>query len=116
MTGVTAQDHAIIKRAAMGAAAKAEANVDHAITIKTGATLDVTPDVVDPPDPPTQDELDRAAWFESYRTLQRMLRVTGDVPALLTPGRETVITGLQVSLAADWKNSYLSGISSIGGA
>ncbi len=75
-----------------------------------GATIDITPDPIIPPDPPTQAEIDKAAWFDDYRTLQQMLQVTNDIPDLLTAQRQTQITNLQTSLDADWLNSYLGDI------
>ena len=75
-----------------------------------GQSIDVTPPTVEPPAPPTQAELDRAAWFDDYRQLQAMLKVTTDVPALATTQANTAIANLRTSLEAGWLNSYLDGI------
>ena len=58
-------------------------NATNDIDIVIGTTIDVTPDVVTPPDP-TPEELVRRAWFDDYRKLQSLLEVTGAIPALLT--------------------------------
>ena len=76
-----------------------------------GQSIDVTPPVVTPPDPPTQAELDRIAWFTDYRSLQQMLQVTTDIPALATTQANTAIANLRTSLEAGLLNSYLDGIS-----
>ena len=73
-----------------------------------GQSIDVTPPP--PPDPPTQAEIDRAAWFTDYRQLNQLLRVTESVPALATAQATTLIANLRTSLEADWLNSYLDGI------
>lgn len=75
-----------------------------------GQSIDVTPPTPVEPTPPTQAELDRQAWFNDYRQLQRMLKVTGDVPALLTAQAQTAINNLRASLSAGWLNSYLDGV------
>lgn len=75
-----------------------------------GQSIDVTPPVVEPPTPPTQAELDRTAWFDEYRSLQAMLRVTTDVPALLTTQAQTAIDNHRATLGANWLNSYLDGV------
>jgi len=85
-------------------------NATNDIDIVIGTTIDVTPDVVTPPDPPTQAELDRRAWFDDYRKLQSLLEVTGAVPALETAQATTLIASLRTSLEADWLNSYLDNI------
>ena len=75
-----------------------------------GQSIDVTPPVITPPDPPTQAELDRIAWFDDYRQLQQMLQATTDIPALATAQTNTAIANLRASLEAGWLNSYLDGI------
>ena len=75
-----------------------------------GQSIDVTPPVVTPPDPPTQAQIDRKAWFKDYQKLQAMLQVTTDVPALATTQANTTIANLRTSLETDWDNSYLDGI------
>jgi len=75
-----------------------------------GQSIDVTPPTVDPPAPPTQEELDRAAWFDEYKNLQAMLQVTTDIPSLLTPQVQTAIDNARATLDADWLNSYLDGV------
>ena len=80
------------------------------IDIAVGATIDVTPDPVVPPTPPTQAEIDRAAWFVYYQQLTSLQRLTANIPALLTPQAQTLIDNLLISLEADWDNSYLDGI------
>ncbi len=78
--------------------------------IPIGTTIDVTPDVVTPPDPPTQAELDRIAWFTDYRKLQAMLEVTANVPALETAQAQTAIANYRATLESGWNNGYLDGI------
>jgi len=85
-------------------------NATNDIDIVIGTTIDVTPDVVTPPDPPTAEELARRAWFDDYRKLQSLLEVTGAIPALLTAQAQTLINNLSASLEADWLNSYLDNI------
>ena len=75
-----------------------------------GQSVDVTPPVITPPDPPTQAEIDRDAWFVDYQQLNRLLEVTTKVPALLTAQTQTLIDNLRTSLEAGWINSYLDGI------
>ena len=85
-------------------------NATNDIDIVIGTTIDVTPDVVIPPDPPTAEELAKQAWFSDYRKLQSLLEVTGAVPALATAQATTLIASLRTSLEADWLNSYLDNI------
>ena len=80
------------------------------IDLPVGQSIDIDPDVPPPPTPPTQAQIDRAAWFDDYRQLQSILTVTAALPGLLTPGRQTIIDNLIASLEADWLNSYLDGI------
>ncbi len=70
----------------------------------------MTPDEIVEPDPPTQAELDRIAWFGDYRRLQAMLEVTAKVPALDTAQAQTAITNYRTTLEAGWDNGYLDGI------
>lgn len=89
---------------------EAEDWVNHATTdvdVPIGSTIDVTPPT---PQPPTQAEIDKAAWFADYRQLRAMLEVTAAVPALLTTQAQTSIDNLRASLAAGWLNSYLGDI------
>ena len=80
------------------------------VDIPIGTTIDVTPVPVDPPTPPTQAEIDRAAWFDDYRQLQSILKATEAVPALLDAQAQTSIANLRTTLEAGWLNSYLDGI------
>ena len=75
-----------------------------------GSSIDIAPDPVIPPDPPTQDEIDEAAWLADWRQLNQMQQVLTNIPALDIPARQTILTDLQTSLAAGWKNSYLGKI------
>lgn len=80
------------------------------INIPIGTTIDVTPDPVIPPDPPTQAEIDRRAWFADWDKLNQLLKITGTIPALATNQANNLIASLTATLEADWDNSYLSGI------
>ncbi len=75
-----------------------------------GGSIDVTPPVVVPPTPPTQEEVDKAAWFDDYQKLNQLLELTTAVPALATAQATTLIANLRASLEADWDNSYLGSI------
>jgi len=57
----------------------------------------VTPD-------PTAEEIAKAAWFDDFRKLERLLRL---VNAGLIQSDDSRITALQTSLIAGWLNSYL---------
>ena len=80
------------------------------IDLPVGQSINVDPDIVEPPTPPTQAELDRNAWFADYRQLNQLLEVTTKVPALSTAQATTLIANLRVSLEAGWRNSYLGDI------
>ena len=99
-----------LRNLARGDAAALLNNATTNIDVPVGATIDVTPDVVIPPDPPTAEELAKQAWFSDYRKLQSLLEVTGAVPALATAQATTLIASLRTSLEADWLNSYLDNI------
>ena len=75
-----------------------------------GLSIDVTPPIIIPPDPPTQAEIDKAAWVADWRKLNQLLRLTASVPALETVQATTLIANLRASLEADWNNSYLESI------
>ena len=102
-------DNADAKRVALAAVQQRTETESHSITIPVGTTMDVTPDPVVPPTPPTQDEVDEAAWFADYRRLQKALQVTTDIPALQAAA-QTLIDNLRASLAGDWANDYLDKI------
>jgi len=87
------------------------ANETNDVDIPIGTTIDVTPDPVVPPTPPTQAEIDKTAWFDDWEQLQRIMAVFEAVPALATPARQTLADGLRTSLQAGWKNSYLGDVS-----
>lgn len=99
-----------IRDIARSTVARLDALKNEVIDLPIGQAIDIDPDVVIPPDPPTQAELDRRAWFVDYRQLNQLLEVTTAVPALLTAQAQTLIDSLRVSLEADWLNSYLDGI------
>ena len=83
------------------------------IDLPVGQSINIDPDIVEPPTPPTpptQAELDRNAWFADYRQLNQLLEVTTKVPALATAQATTLIANLRVSLEAGWRNSYLGDI------
>ena len=82
-------------------------NASSDVDIPIGATIDVTPDVVPTPTPPTQAEIDRNAWFDDYNKLNALLQVTSSIPSLATAQASTLIDNLRTSLAASWDNSYL---------
>lgn len=89
---------------------EAEDWVNHATTdvdVPIGTTIDVTPPT---PQPPTQAQIDKAAWLADYQRLRSMLALTEAVPALLTTQAQTAIDNLRTSLAAGWLNSYLGDI------
>lgn len=108
-TGTTPAQLAAFVRGKAKEFNRTDAAVD--FTTFIGQSIDVTPPTVDPPAPPTQEELDRDAWFTDYRVLQSMLKVTTDIPALATPQTNTAIANLRTSLEAGWLNSYLDGVS-----
>ena len=107
-TGTTAKE---LKDFVRGKAAAFDRN-DIALDLVPliGQSVDVTPPTPDPITPPTQAELDRAAWFDDYRQLQAMLKVTTDIPALATTQANTAIANLRTSLEAGWLDSYLEKI------
>ncbi len=80
------------------------------LTPFVGQSIDVTPPVVVPPDPPTQDEIDEAAWLADWRTLQQYNLVLATIPALATQPRLDAAAALEASLETGWKNSYLENI------
>jgi len=80
------------------------------IDIPIGTTIDVTPDPVVEPDPPTQAEIDHDAWFDDYHKLNRMLAVVSSIPALGTTQNNTAIEDLRATLEAGWLNRYLGDI------
>lgn len=86
------------------------ANEVHDVDIALGTTIDVTPDPVTPPTPPTQAQLDEAAWFADWETLKAMNYIMATLPGLANQTRLDAAAALEVSLAAGWKNSYLSKI------
>ncbi len=100
-----------LKALARAEAAAIDVNDETDITSNmVGATIDVTPDPVVEPDPPTAEEVARSEWFADYRKLQSMLQVVADVPALDSTQSQTAITNLRTSLTNDWLNSYLGDI------
>ena len=76
------------------------------LTPFVGKLIDVTHPVVVPPDPPTQAELDKAAWFADWRELNQLIEVTTTLPGLATAQANTLIANLKASLEAGWQNSY----------
>ena len=80
------------------------------IDIPIGTTIDVTPDPVIPPDPPTQDEIVEAAWFADWAQLNQLIDLTSAVPALATAQATVLMTTLRTNLESGWKNSYLGKI------
>ena len=99
-----------LRNVARADAVAIESNETSDVDIPLGTTIDVTPDPVIPPDPPTQAEIDKAAWFADWRRLNRLLELTTGVPALATTQATTLIANLQASLETDWDNSYLDNI------
>ncbi len=89
-------------------AAALAANETTDVDIPLGTTIDVTPDPVIPPDPPTQDEIDKSLWFQEYTELKQLLEVTTNIPVLLTAQAITAISDLRTNLNLTWKNSYRS--------
>ena len=73
-----------------------------------GQSIDVTPP--GPSDPPTQVEIDEAAWFADWRSLKQMIELTESIPDMATPQRTAAMNNLRTSLEADWLNSYLGSI------
>lgn len=104
----TGQDEAALKRFVRNKASQFDRTDPVDLTAFIGQSIDVTPP--GPPDPPTQDEIDKAAWFADYRELQAMLQVAEVVPALLTAQTITAIAGFRTSLENGWLNSYLGDI------
>ena len=96
-----------LRNLARSEAATIDDNQTHDIDIAIGTAIDVTPDA---PTPPTQAELDKTAWVEDWRQLQRVQKVLDAVPALATTARQQIATDLQTSLTAGWKNAYLGDI------
>ena len=78
------------------------------VNIPIGSTIDITPEVVIPPTPPTQAQIDRDVWFTDWDQLQKMNKLFTEIPAMATPAMQATVTGLQSSLKAGWKNSYLA--------
>ena len=98
------------KRLAVAAVQQRAETESHSITIPVGTTMDVTPDPVVPPTPPTQDEIDEAAWFADWRTLNKMQQLFAVLPATSTVPRQNAMLALVASLEAGFKNSYLEKI------
>jgi len=98
------------KRLALAAVHQRTETEAHSITIPVGTTMDVTPDPVVPPTPPTQDEIDEAAWFADWRTLNQMQQLFAVLPATSTTPRQDAMLALVASLEAGFKNSYLEKI------
>lgn len=69
-------------------------------------SIDVTPPVPDPPDPPTQEEIDRDAWLDDFFELERIQRIIAAVPALDTGQTQARVTQLRNSLETNFDNSY----------
>jgi len=103
-------DNADAKRLAVAAVQQRTETESHSITIPVGTTMDVTPDPVVPPTPPTQDEIDEAAWFADWRTLNKMQQLFAVLPATSTVPRQNAMLALVASLEAGFKNSYLEKI------
>ena len=91
-------------------AAALASNETNDVDIPIGTTIDVTPDPVIPPAPPTQAEIDKATWFDECRQLKQIQQVFAAVPAIETPARTTIMTDLQTGLQSGWKNSYFGDI------
>ena len=93
-------------------ASQREAVKTYDFSSHVGKTIDLTPPVVEEPEPPvvippTAEEIARDAWLADYRRLNSMLNVTEAIPALSTTQSDNAIAALRVSLEADWLNSYL---------
>jgi len=69
-----------------------------------GSSVDLTPDEVIPL---TQAEIDENTWFADWNQYQKTINVLEKLPLLATAGRIAFRDGLQVSLEATWKDSYL---------
>ncbi len=87
--------------------AKFEALKNENIDLPIGQTIDIDPDVVIPPTPPTAEEIARRDWFLRWNRMQRFVRL---VDAGLLQADDTRITNLRTSLQADWDNSYMDGV------
>jgi hypothetical protein len=72
-----------------------------------GTVIDVTPDPVTPPEPPTAEEIAKAQWFADYDKLRRVQLLLEAAPALATAGRIQYRDGLQSDVESNWLDSYL---------
>ena len=103
-TGGTATE---LKQFVRAQALKLERTDPVDLTPLVGKSIDVTPPVVIPADPPTQSETDKATWFAEWRQLNQLLKVIAILPALENAQATTLITSLKASLELGWDNSYL---------
>ncbi len=72
-----------------------------------GTPIDITPDPVIPPTPPTDEEIAKSAWFDKLIKMERYQRL---VNAKVMTGAETVISDLAAELIADFENSYFGSL------
>jgi len=104
--GVTVQDLIDFVRA-KAIQREAAATSDYSIYI--GQSVDVTP-VDTAPIPPTQEELDKAAWLADWQNLKAAQKVLSELPSLATAGRIAYRDGLITTLEAGWLDSYLGSV------
>lgn len=104
--GATSNDLKAFARQQAAALDKVETSIDFKQFV--GKSIDISPPVVTPPDPPTPDELAKQAWFADYSELKRINHLFEQLPSLATPERVATRNDLRVSLTAGWKNSYLN--------
>ena len=96
-----------VRNLARREAARLDALKSEVIDLPVGQSINIDPDVVPDPPPPTSAEIAREAWFDDWRRLNKLLRLANAGLLSMTDIR---ITNLQTSLQADWQNSYLDGV------
>ena len=72
-----------------------------------GASIDVTPVVVEPPPPPTAEEIAKLQWFNDWRQLKEINIILEEAPALATVSHIAFRDSLQVDVETNWLDSYL---------
>jgi len=72
-----------------------------------GTIIDVTPDVVIPPTPPTAEEIAKDEWFKDWAQLKEVNLLLNQAPAIATASRIQFRDDLQADVEANWLDSYL---------
>jgi len=91
-----------------------QANVAQYEEIKTfdfttllNTIIDVTPDPVIPPTPPTAEEIAKAQWFKDWAQLKEVNLLLDQAPAIATASRIQFRDNLQSDVENNWLDGYL---------